>query len=416
MRPGRVLIAGSLDTKGEENLFLKTRLNRAGVETLVVDVGILGDPFFAPDVTRHEIAEYAGASATKLSRDADRGPAVETMQRGLVQWIKQQSPDHIAGMLAIGGSAGTSIMTAAMRELPIGTPKIMVSTMASGDVRPYVGTSDILMMYSVADFSGLNRLTRVVLSNAADAMIGMCLAEAEDTYESDRTLLGATMFGVTTPCVTRVKELLEREGYELLIFHATGTGGLAMERLIRDGFIKGVLDLTTTELADELVGGVLTAGPDRLEAAGFVGIPQVVSVGALDMVNFGPPETVPNKFFERKFYPHNSSVTLMRTTAEENKRMGELLAAKLNKAMGPVVVVLPLRGVSAIDVEGQLFYDPVADEHLFEAIRRNLDSKVKLIQLDLTINDPRFAERIASEFLALANQPQSPMIQAVPEK
>jgi uncharacterized protein (UPF0261 family) len=407
MRAGRVILAGTLDTKGEEILFLKTRLNEVGVKTLVVDVGIVGKPHFDADVRREVIAKAGGSSIQKLAAAADRGIAVATMQRGLAQWVKQHSDDPFAGMLGIGGSAGTGIMTAGMRELPIGTPKIMVSTVASGDVNPYVGTSDILMMYSVADFSGLNRLTCTVLANAADAMIGMCLHATSIKSDSRQTLLGATMFGVTTPCVSRVKELLEKRSYELLIFHATGTGCQSMERLISEGFIKGVVDLTTTDLADELVGGVWKASPSRLEVAGRVGIPQIVSVGALDMVNFGPPETVPSKFAGRRFYQHNPAVTLMRTTPEENRHLGATIAAKLNQAAGPVTVMLPLRGVSAIGVEGEPFYDPVADECLFSAIRHGLDNKVKLVELDLSINHPEFAAQVVAEYVAIAGESKS---------
>ena len=280
---GQVLIVGTLDTKGQELLYLRECLAAADVPTRVVDIGVLGEANAAADVTREEIAGAGDESTAVLREAADRGRAVAAMHRGFAAWCHAlAATDPPAGVIAIGGSAGTAIATAGMRELPIGVPKLMVSTMASGDVRPYVGTSDICMMYSVADFTGLNRLTRAILANAAHAMAGMCTWRSAAAAE-DRPLLAATMFGVTTPCVNRVKELIEREGYELLVFHATGTGGQAMEKLVRDGFVKGVLDITTTELADELVGGVLTAGPDRLEAAGAAGVPQVVSVGALDM-------------------------------------------------------------------------------------------------------------------------------------
>ncbi len=401
-----VLVAGSLDTKGAEIGFLRDRLRAAGITPEVVDIGVLGPPLIPPDVSREEIARAAGESIAELVAAGDRGHAMAAMHKGLSTWMRNRRDTAMpAGMLAIGGSAGTAVATAGMRELPIGIPKLMVSTMASGDVRPYVGTSDICMMYSVGDFTGLNRLTNTILANAADAMAGMCGHKAPLPAESGRTLLGATMFGVTTPCVNRVKDLVERQGYELLVFHATGTGGLAMERLVTDGFIKGVLDITTTELADELVGGVLTAGPDRLEAAGNLGVPQVVSVGALDMVNFGAPESVPAKFAARHFYPHNPAVTLMRTTPEENRQLGELLARKLNQARGPVTLLLPLRGVSAIDSMGKPFYDADADACLFDAIRRNLAPQVKLVELDLHINDPEFAAAIVNEFLKQADTP-----------
>lgn len=396
-----VLLIGALDTKGAEINYLRDILDRRGVRTWIVDIGVLGERTSSADVSREEIAKLGGSSIAELRDKNDRGSAVAVMQNGLAHWMRDIGCSHAAGALAIGGSAGTAIASAGMRELPIGIPKLLVSTMASGEVRPYVGTSDIAMMYSVADFSGMNRLTRTILGNAARAIAGMCSAHdrAETDAHTDAPLIGATMFGVTTTCVQQVQALLEQEGFELLVFHATGTGGLSMERLIHEGFIKGVMDITTTELADELVGGVLTAGPNRLEAAGSEGIPQVVSVGALDMVNFGPPETVPEKFRGRLFYQHNSAVTLMRTTADENEQLGVTLVKKLSRARGPVKVLLPLRGVSAIDAVGKSFYDPVADKRLFDAIRTHSQAPIELIELDCHINDPAFARRLASEFI-----------------
>jgi uncharacterized protein (UPF0261 family) len=397
---GPIALIGTLDTKGTEALFLKQRLAALGFETVVIDVGVLGPPAFTPDVSRDEIAGCTGASVHDLAGGRDRGRAVAAMQAGLAVWVRERhARSPLAGVLAIGGSAGTSIATAGMRELPAGVPKLMVSTVASGNTRPYVGPSDIAMLYSVADFSGLNRLTRRILANAANGLAGMCGLPGLAADAQPRPLLAATMFGVTTPCVNRVRELLERRGFELLIFHATGTGGQAMEQLIRDGVISGVLDITTTELADELVGGVLSAGPHRLEAAGRLGIPQVISTGALDMVNFGALDTVPEKFRARKLCRHNPAVTLMRTTTEENARLGEVLAVKANAAAGPVTIVLPLRGVSAIDAEGEPFHNPAADAALVEAIRHNLDPKVKLVEMDSHINDPEFAARLTAEFL-----------------
>ncbi|WP_222597493.1 Tm-1-like ATP-binding domain-containing protein [Edaphobacter albus] len=398
-----ILVVGTLDTKGNEVRFLRDRLIVAGLTVTVVDIGVLDSPLFQADVSREEIVRAAGESIAELVAAEDRGRATAAMHRGLAAWVRERRARGFReGMMAIGGSAGTAIATAGMRELPIGVPKLMLSTMASGDVRPYVGTSDICMMYSVVDFTGLNSLTSTILANAADAMAGMCGRRAPLPEVSSRTLLAATMFGNTTPCVNRVKELLEDRGYELLVFHATGTGGQAMERLVVEGFVKGVLDITTTELADELVGGVLTAGPHRLEAAGGKGVPQVVSVGALDMVNFGAPETVPSKFAGRLFYPHNPAVTLMRTTPQENRELGEMLARKLNRAQGPVVLLLPLRGISGIDHPGKPFYDPVADKSLFDALRANVGPNVKLVELDRHINDPEFAEAVADEFLKCA--------------
>jgi uncharacterized protein (UPF0261 family) len=394
---GPVALIGTLDTKGPEILFLKERLLALGVPILVIDVGVLGAAFFTPEITREEIAALAGADLAQLAAGRDRGKAVAAMERGLAAWCRERR-GAIAGVLAIGGSAGTSIATAGLRELPVGVPKVMVSTLASGNTRPYVGTADIAMLYPVGDFTGLNRLTRRILANAANAIAGMCGLPVPATAEpEERPLVAATMFGVTTPCVNRVRELLERQGFELVVFHATGSGGQAMEQLVRDGFFRGVLDITTTELADELVGGVLSAGPHRLEAAGALGVPQVISVGALDMVNFGPLDTVPDRFRARNLYQHNPTVTLMRTTAEENARLGALIAAKANAARGPVVIALPLGGVSAIDAPGQPFHDPEADAAIFDAIRSQ--ARVRVLEQDMHINDPAFAECLVAEFL-----------------
>jgi uncharacterized protein (UPF0261 family) len=400
-----IAIVGTLDTKGEEVLFLKQRLSALGARVLVIDVGVLDEPSFQPDVTRREIAAAAGTRLEDLVGDRDRGQAIQVMEAGLTAWLRSRRT-AIGGVLAIGGSAGTTIATAGMRELPIGVPKLMVSTLASGNTRPYVGISDIAMLYPVADFTGLNHLTRSILTNAANAIAGMCcLALPGAAHETERPVLGATMFGVTTLCVNRVRELLEEAGFGLLVFHATGTGGQAMEQLIRDGFIRGVADLTTTELADELVGGVLSAGPHRLETAGEAGIPQVISVGALDMVNFGPADSVPQEFRGRKFYQHNTTVTLMRTTGEENARLGRIIAEKANAARGPVAILLPLCGVSAIDAEGQPFHDPEADAALFGAVRQH--AKVRVVEVDAHINDPAFAARAAAELIDMMQRSET---------
>ncbi len=287
-----------------------------------------------------------------------------------------------------------------MQALPVGMPKVIVSTMASGDVGPYVGVKDITMMYSVVDVSGLNRLSRRIFANAAGAIAGM--VEQTMPKAEEKPLVGATMFGVTTPCVDRVRARMEAIGYEMLVFHAVGSGGRSFEALISDGVFDGVVDATTTEWCDELVGGVLSAGPERLDAASRTGIPQVVSLGALDMVNFGPRDTLPEKFEKRNIYIHNPEVTLMRTTPEECAKLGEIIAEKLNKTTGPTALFVPLKGVSAIDVEGMPFHDPVADAALFDAIRAHLDrSKVELVELDLAINDPAFADAMVDRLLAM---------------
>lgn len=389
-----VVLVGTLDTKGLEYGFLRDRLRENGVETLLVDAGILGDPRVEPDVTREEVARAAGTDIEGLARARDRGVAVAAMARGAGEVVKRlHAEGRLDGVVGLGGSGGSSLVTRAMRELPVGVPKLMVSTVASGDTRPYVGESDVTMMYSVVDMAGINRISARILSNAAGAIAGMAKAEVPEVGE--RPLVGATMFGVTTPCVDAARGRLEALGYEVLVFHATGAGGRSMEALVRDGFITAVLDTTTTELADDLVGGVLSAGPDRMEAAGELGIPQVVSLGALDMVNFGPPDTIPKEFEGRLFYEHNPTVTLMRTTAEECAELGRRIANKLNAASGPLTLFIPLGGVSLIDTEGQIFHDPEADAALFGALRENLDENMEVMEIDTDVNDPAFARAMA---------------------
>ena len=391
-----VVLVGTLDTKGVEYDYLRSRLRERGVDVVLVDAGVMGEPLAQPDVGREEVARAAGAEVADLAASGDRGAAVETMARGAAEIVKRlRAEGRLDGILALGGSGGSAIATYAMRQLPVGVPKLMVSTVASGDTRPYVGAVDVTMMYSVVDIAGINQVSERILTNAAAAIAGMADAQSIEIAESGRPLVGATMFGVTTPCVTRARERLEELGYEVLVFHATGTGGQSMEALVRGGFIAAVLDATTTELADDLVGGVLSAGPDRLEAAGEVGIPQVVSLGALDMVNFGPMETVPERFRKRRLYVHNPTITLMRTTPEECAELGRRIARKLNAAQGPVSLFIPLRGISLIAVEGQVFHDPDADEALLAALREDLDDSVDVRELDTDINDPAFAEAMA---------------------
>ena len=384
-----VLILGTLDTKGTEVAFVRDRLFAAGVSVVVADAGVLGTPMIPADISREEFFRTVQVRMQDLH---DRGNAVSVAANAAAKLAKRlHGEGQLDGILALGGSAGTTIGTAAMRAVPVGVPKVMVSTLASGQVRPYVGTRDVMMLYSVVDIAGLNRVSRLVLSNAADAMIGMVQGKSKPvSSESDKPIITATMFGVTTPCVEAARSLIEAKGYEVLTFHATGSGGETMEGLIRDGLVAGVLDMTTTELADELVGGVLSAGPDRLTAASLKGVPQVISVGALDMVNFGPPETVPERFRDRRFYHHNPTVTLMRTTPEENDRLGKEIAQKASASKGPTAVLLPLKGVSAIDAEGKPFWWPEADEALFQSLR-NWAYGFELIELDLHINDPKFA-------------------------
>jgi len=390
-----VVLVGTLDTKGEEFAFARDVLEAQGVEVHVVDTSVLGDPAFEPDTSASEVAEAAGTTLEALREDADRGEAMSAMGEGAATIATRlHEAGDLDGVLGLGGSGNTSVATQAMRALPVGVPKLMVSTMASGDVEPYVGATDVTMMYSVADIEGLNQLSRAVISNAALAMVGM-VANEPDVETEDRPTIGITMFGVTTPCVQTAREYLEDRGYETIVFHATGTGGQAMENLVRQGVIDGVLDVTTTEWADELVGGVLNAGPDRLEAAAETGTPQVVSVGALDMVNFGPRDSVPEAFEGRQFHVHNPQVTLMRTTPEECAELGRILAEKLNAATGPTALYLPLEGVSMIDVKGEPFHDPEADRALFDAIREAVGEGVELVEMETDVNDEAFARAMA---------------------
>ncbi len=395
-----VYLLATLDTKGAETALVRDRLCALGLDVVVVDTGCLGEPPFAGDVMREQVFAAAGTSLEGLRQKHDRGAAVTHAAAGAAALVREAfAQDCLDGVLALGGSAGTTIGTSAMRALPLGVPKLMVSTLGSGQVRQYVGDKDILMFNSVVDIAGINRISRGILNNAAAAMAGM-VRNRVPASSTDRPLVAATMFGVTTPCVQRAREILEQAGYEVLVFHATGNGGQAMESLITEGAIAGVLDITTTELADELVGGILSAGPDRLTAAARRGVPQVVSVGATDMVNFGPPETVPEKFRQRQFYQHNPTVTLMRTTAEENEKLGELIGGKVAAARGPAAILLPQRGVSAIDRAGEVFDDPVARKTLLDAVRRNC-GQVELLDLDLHINDAEFAEIAARKLVEL---------------
>ena len=396
-----VLLIGTLDTKGDEYAFVRDLIHARGHTTLLMDAGVLADPRFAPDIPADHVAQAGGSTLAKLRARGDRGEAVEVMTTGAKALARQLFDSHrFDGVLGLGGGGGTALITAAMRELPVGVPKLMVSTMASGNTAPYVDVKDITMMYSVVDIAGLNPLSRRVLANAAGAICGM-LAMEHAAALGDRPLIAATMFGVTTPCVTEARKHLEQAGYEVIVFHATGTGGRAMEGLIADGYFAGVLDVTTTEWCDEVVGGVLSAGPDRLSAAGASGIPQVVSVGALDMVNFGAIDTVPTRFQGRTLYKHNASVTLMRTSAEECSEVGRRIAAQLNRAKGPVVLMLPLKGVSMVDAEGQPFHNPHANRELFAALKSHVGPNVRVRELDAHINDPEFAHALADELLSL---------------
>ena len=405
MTAGKVVIIGTLDTKGVELHYIKEIVESSGLQTIVINAGIIGKPYFEPDISNTSVAEAGGTTLTELIENGDRGQAINVMMKGSAEVVRQLfAAGQVGGMISVGGSAGTTVGCYAMQVLPVGVPKIMVSTVASGDTSPYVGVKDITMMYSVVDISGLNRLSRTILANAAFGISGMVkgITQSTQSQAEEKTLLGATMFGVTTACVTKAREYLEERGYEVLVFHATGSGGRAMEGLIEAGYIKGVLDITTTKWCDELVGGVFGAGPLRLEAAGKAGIPQVASVGALDMVNFGASDTVPAKFEGRRLYKHNPTITLMRTTLEENRELGKIIAQKLNQTLGPTALFLPLKGVSAIDQEGQPFYGPEEDEALFQTLREEINPvRVTLVEINKNINDEAFAVAMAETLIQM---------------
>lgn len=395
--PPSVVLAGSLDTKGAEYGFVRDRFADAGIDVILIDTSVLGEPSIAFDISREEVASAAGARHADLVAAHDRGAALETMSAGLTAVVARlYEQGRLDGAFALGGTGGTSVTTAAFRPLPVGVPKVVVSTAASGQTEQYIGETDLILIPSIVDIAGLNPISSTILANAAGAMIGL-LTHGERArpapHDASRPLVAASMFGVTTPCIEHARARLEQLGYEPVVFHMTGSGGRAMEALIRQGYFAGVLDVTTTELADHLVGGVFDAGESRLTAAAETRTPQVISVGALDMVNFGPRDTVPPQFLARNLYQHNSSVTLMRTTPDEMAELGATLAAKAGRATGPTTVFLPLRGVSAIDVDGEPFRDAEADRRLFEGIRAGLSGTgIRIEERDTDVNDPAFAD------------------------
>lgn len=394
----KVYIIGTCDTKEAELVFAKRMVEKAGADAVLVDVGTKSAST-APDITARQIAKHHPDGVDAVFGTQDRGKAVSAMAAALTAWLPRRK--DIGAVLGLGGSGNTALVTEAMRALPIGVPKLMVSTVASGNVAPYVGPNDIAMMYSVVDVAGLNAISRKVIGNAAHAAAGMALNKVRPS-KSDKPGVGMTMFGVTTACVTQVREKLEAD-YDAYVFHATGTGGQSMEKLAESGLVQGVIDLTTTEVPDFLVGGVFPCTEDRFGAIIRTGLPYVGSVGAVDMVNFGAKETVPAAFQKRNLYVHNAQVTLMRTTPEENRAIGEWIVARLNRMGGPVRFLLPLGGVSAIDVPGAPFYDPAADKALFEAIRSGWTKagNRRLVEVDAAINDPKFAAEVVKHFRAI---------------
>ncbi|MFV1995856.1 MAG: Tm-1-like ATP-binding domain-containing protein [Verrucomicrobiales bacterium] len=392
-----IAVIGTLDSKGHEHAFVAQRIREAGHHPLLIDVGTLGAPQVAPDVRREEVLEAAGMV---LPEREDRGQRVGVMARALPVFLARLAAQRrIEGVISLGGGGGTAIATAGMRALPLGFPKLMVSTLASGNTAHYLGTKDIVMFPSIVDVAGLNQISKMIFTRAAGAICGMVEAHIESGGQ--KPLIVASMFGNTTQCVDDARALFEQAGYEVLVFHATGAGGRTMESLIESGMAAAVFDVTATEWADELVGGVLAAGPTRLEAAGKAGVPAVVAPGCLDMVNFGERASVPAKFEGRHFYIHNPQVTLMRTTPAESAQLGEILARKVNAYRGPAAVLLPLKAISIISAEGQPFYDPAADEALFGAIRERLDEGIELIEVDAGINDPEFSRAAVETLLRL---------------
>lgn len=398
-----VVLIGTMDTKRDEYAWLAEQVRSHDAQVMRLDVGTFSDA--DAEVTPAEAAAAAGHDLAQLQETNDRGAAMDAMADGAAHVLLRLFDEgKVDGVLALGGSGGSSVASRAMRALPVGVPKLLVSTMAAGDVAPYVGESDVTMMYSVVDVAGINSVSAQVFGNAAAAIAAM--AKAEETRRNapegeHKPLIGLSMFGLTTPAVDEARAELVDLGYEPLVFHATGAGGRAMEKLAADGRLAGVLDLTTTELADDLVGGVLSAGPHRLEAAGAAGIPQVVSLGALDMVNFGPRELVPERFDDRTFVVHNPTVTLMRTTPEENAELGRRIGAKLAAATGPTTLLIPLRGVSGIDTDGGPFYEPDADTALFDAVRTAAGDGVEVVEVDQHLNDEGFGRDAARRLHAL---------------
>ncbi len=393
-----IALLGTMDTKGDEHGFVAAEIRKRGHIPFIIDVGTAGAPRLQPDLTRESVASIAGIDLPAILARNDRGQAVAAMSKAApIVLSKLYAEGKIHAVISLGGGGGTAIATAGMRALPLGFPKVMVTTLASGNTAPYVGVTDIVMFPSIVDVAGLNRISRQILARAAGAICGMI--ETATPPASDKPIVVASMFGNTTDCVQQAKTILEDAGYEVLVFHSTGTGGRTMESLIESGLVAGVLDVTTTEWADELVGGALGAGPHRLDAAAKLGIPAVVAPGCLDMVNFGAPETVPAKFKDRVFYAHNPQVTLMRTSAEECAELGKIIAEKLNASTGPVTVLIPRKAISVISAPGQPFHDEKADTALFSALTTHLDSTIPVMEIDCEINAPAFAQACAHVLL-----------------
>ena len=394
-----VVLVGAMDTKGTEFAFVKGLIEKQGLSTLVVDFGVMDKPAIAADITREEVARAGGKELSVLSSGDHKDEAMTVMASGLAAVVRRlHAEGKLDGILGMGGSGGTSIATTAMRVLPIGLPKVMVSTVGGGDVSAYTGSKDIVFIPSIVDVAGLNRISQAIYANGAGAISGMVNIKVP-AVTHDKPLLTASMFGNTTKCVDQARAIMEKAGYEVLVFHATGTGGKTMESLIADGFITGSLDLTTTELADEVCGGVLSAGPDRLKAAAIRGVPTVIAPGCVDMCNFWGVETMPERYRGRNLYKWNPNVTLMRTTVEENVAIGRMIANAVNLSTGKAVILLPMKGVSMLDSPGHEFWDEEADKACYTSIRNNLKPGIPVVEVDSNINDPEFAQKAAELLL-----------------
>ena len=393
-----IAVIGALDTKGGEFAFVRRQIEQRGHRALVIDSGVISEPGFEPDISASQVAQAGGTGLADLRAQSDRGTAIGVMAAGGAAIVRRlHTEGRIDAVLGMGGSAGTAVGTAAMRALPVGVPKVMVSTVASGDTSGYVDTKDVVMLPSIVDVAGVNRISARIYANAVGAVVGMVETPAPEI--KDKPLIAASMFGNTTPAVERCRERLDALGYEVLVFHSTGTGGRTMEDVVTGGFANGVLDVTTTEWADELIGGVMGAGPARLEAAAAQGVPQVIAPGCLDMVNFWGPDTVPKEFEGRRFHYWNPNVTLMRTDPDENSELGRILAEKANQASAPTAIFLPLKGLSLLGAPGEEFSWPEADQALFDAIKRHVRNDIPIYELDHNVNDDAFADALTDKLL-----------------
>ena len=401
--PKTVLLVGAMDTKGEDFSYVKQLIEQQGVKTLVVDFGVLGEATgIHPDISRGEVAKAGGGDLQTMQAEQKKDYCMETMTKGLTKVVRKLYDEgKIDGILGMAGSGGTSIASASMRALPVGFPKLMVSTVASEDVSAYVGTKDIMMVSSIVDVAGMNRISKLVYSNAAGAIAG-AVKQERPKIDEHRQVITASMFGNTTKAVDRAKQVFEKEGYEVLVFHATGTGGKVMEGLIEDGLVNANFDFTTTELADYVCGGVMSAGPDRLMAAAKKGIPTIIVPGCVDMANFWGVETMPPKYQSRKLYKWNPNVTLMRTNVEENTKIGELIARAANAhTTEEVAILIPLKGVSMLDSPGGEFWDVEANQACFNTIKKLVKKGIPIIEIDANINDPVFVDKTVEVLLGM---------------